>query len=84
MPSKKRASAPEALIGIIAPIQWSDDGRITAVSLCATDDEQYLIENGEQFFSLAQKSIHAFGVVKREVPKSIVIEGFSILESYQP
>jgi len=84
MPKKKKARESETLTGIVTPVQWDEDDRVTAVALCATDDEQYLIENSEQFLSLIQKSIQATGVVQRDAkpPRSIIIEHFCILESF--
>ncbi|RPI71376.1 MAG: hypothetical protein EHM45_23630 [Desulfobacteraceae bacterium] len=84
MPKKKRARESETLIGIVTPVQWDQEDRVTAVALCATDDEQYLIENSDQFINLIQKSIQATGVVKREpkTTKSIAIRQFCILESF--
>jgi hypothetical protein len=84
MPKKMRTREKEALIGIVTPVQWDDDDRVTAVALCATDDEQYLIENSDQFIDLIQKSIQATGIVRREdkSSKSITIAEFRILESF--
>ncbi len=84
MPKKKKARENETLVGIVTPVQWDEDDRVTAVALCATDDEQYLIENGEQFLDLIQKSIQATGVVSRDVKpsRSITIREFCILESF--
>jgi hypothetical protein len=84
MPKKTRTRESESLTGIVTPVQWDENGRITAVALCATDDEQYLIENSVQFFDLIQKSIQADGMVKRgeKTSKSIAITQFRILENF--
>gem|GEM_PF-1233602 len=66
MSKKKTTNDNETLVGIVTPIQWDEDDRVTAVALSATDDEEYLIENGEKFLDLIQKCIEANGKVKRD------------------
>jgi hypothetical protein len=84
MPKKKLSRDNETLVGIITPIEWNDDLQITAVALCATDDEQYLIENGEKFFDLVQTCIEATGRVQRDRKtfRRITIKRFDIIESF--
>jgi len=84
MTKKMKTQPTETLIGIVTPVQWNEDDRVISVALCATDDEQYIIQNGEKFISLIQKSIQATGTVKREQnsPKFISIKRFNILESF--
>ncbi len=84
MPKKNKARESETLSGIVTPVQWDENDRVTAVALCATDDEQYLIENSDQFINLIQKSIQATGVVKQQTrrSRSITIRDFCILESF--
>ncbi|MBT8341392.1 MAG: hypothetical protein HKP58_05045 [Desulfatitalea sp.] len=84
MQKRKTALATETLTGIVTPIQWDDSGRISEVALFATDDEEYVIENGEKFLDFAQKSIKATGPVKRNQKafKSIHIKRFDILEDF--
>jgi hypothetical protein len=74
----------ETLVGIVTPIQWGEDDQVTAVALSATDDEAYLIENGEKFIGLVQKCIEASGKVKRDkkAAKSIVIKSYNIIEIF--
>ena len=84
MPKKNTKNANETLKGIVTPIQWDEDDQVSAVALFATDDEEYLIENGEKFVDLIQKSIAATGRVKRDKKafKSIFIKRYNILESF--
>jgi hypothetical protein len=84
MPKKNTKNANETLKGIVTPIQWDEDDQVSAVALFATDDEEYLIENGEKFVDLIQKSIEATGRVKRDKKafKSIFIKRYNILESF--
>ena len=82
--SKKRTSSDETLIGIITPIQWDKDDQVTAVALSATDDEEYLIENGDKFIDLVQSCIEAKGRVSRDrkATRSINIKRFSVIEEF--
>ena len=84
MYKRKSANANETLTGIVTPIQWDDKGQVSAVALFATDDETYLIENGDKFLEVAQKPITATGLVKRDKKafKSIFIKRFDILENF--
>ena len=82
--NKKKATNPiETLTGIVTPVQWDDKGQVSEVALFATDDETYLIENGNKFIGLTRQSIEATGLVKRDKKafKSIFIKRFDVLES---
>ena len=78
---RKNANGNETLAGVITPVQWHND-QITAVALCATDDEEYWIENSEKFFDLVQHGIEATGRVKRDkkAHRSINIKRFSLIK----
>ena len=83
MPKKKTPVSNETLVGIITPVEWDVDDRITAVALSATDDEAYLIENGDKFIDLVQKCIQASGQIKRDrkSSRSITIKRFNIIDN---
>ena len=81
---KKRLNASiQTLVGIVTPFAWDECDRVSEVSLSATDDEEYLIENGARFISLVQKPIRAVGMVKsgKKVHRAINIKKFELLES---
>ena len=84
MPKKKTPQEQETLIGIVTPVQWNEYDQVTAVSLSATDDEEYRIENGEKFIDLVQKVIEASGEVRRDqkTARTITIKRFSIIENF--
>lgn len=84
MSKKKPANDNETLVGIVTPIQWDEHDQVAAVALSATDDEEYLIENGEKFFDLVQKCIEASGKVKRDkkAARRITIKRFNIIENF--
>lgn len=80
---KKATSSIETLVGIVTPSAWDESDRIIEVSLSATDDEEYLIENSERFLDMVQKPIRAIGLVKRgkKIHRAINIKKYEILDS---
>lgn len=82
MSKSKNISDNETLIGIVTPIQWDRDDRVSAVGLSATDDEEYWIENGEKFIDLVQSRIEAVGKIRRDrkQSRSIFIKRYRIIE----
>jgi hypothetical protein len=53
----------QTLVGIITPCDWDENGDVCRVSLSATDDEEYVIENSDRFIDLVQTSVRATGLV---------------------
>ena len=82
MPKNNHTSNNETLVGIVTPMQWDRDDRISAVGLSATDDEEYWIENGEKFLDLIQSRIEAVGKVRRDrkQSRSIFIKRYRVIE----
>lgn len=80
----KNTEPKDAITGIVTASKWDENDRITAVTLSATDDENYLIENGDKFIELVQHFIKATGVIKRQkkASKSIYIQEFKVLEDH--
>lgn len=84
MPKKKTNGDNETLIGIVTPVEWDEDHQVTAVALSATDDEAYLIENGDKFIDLIQKCIEASGKVRRDKKsaRTITIKRFNVIDNF--
>ncbi len=82
MKNKIRASK-QTLVGIVTPYAWDESDQVSEVSLSATDDEEYVIENSERFLSLVQKPIRAIGLVKsgKKIHRAIDIKRYELLES---
>ncbi|BBO91860.1 hypothetical protein [Desulfosarcina ovata] len=80
---KKVNASMQTLVGIVTPSAWDEGDRVFEVSLSATDDEEYVIENSERFLDLVQKPIRAVGMVKvgKKVHRAINIKKFELLES---
>jgi hypothetical protein len=75
-------TSTRTLVGVITPYAWDENDRVTEVSLSATDDEEYIIENGQRFMELIQKPIRATGIVKsgKKFHRAIQIKKFEMLE----
>ena len=74
--------AMQTLVGIVTPCEWDENDQVREVSLSATDDEAYLIENGERFFELVQTPIRATGIVTygAKAQRAIDIKKFQLLD----
>jgi hypothetical protein len=79
---KQIIASTRTLVGVITPFAWDENDRVTEVSLSATDDEEYIIENGQRFLELVQKPIRATGIVKsgKKIHRAINIKKFEMLE----
>jgi hypothetical protein len=80
---KKNNTSMETLVGIVTPCGWDEKDRIIEVSLSATDDEVYLIENSTGFLDMVQQPIRAIGLVTKgkKVHRAINIKKFELLDS---
>jgi aromatic ring-opening dioxygenase catalytic subunit (LigB family) len=79
---KSIIASTRTLVGVITPYAWDEKDRVAEVSLSATDDEEYIIENGQRFLELVQKPIRATGIVKsgKKIHRAILIKKFEMLE----
>ncbi len=80
---KKIRESMQTLVGIVTPHEWDENDQVSEVSLSATDDEEYIIENGERFLDLVQQPIRATGIVKsgKKVHRMINIKKFELLDA---
>ena len=80
---EKVSPSMQTLVGIVTPYAWDERDRVCEVSLSATDDEEYVIENSDRFLDLVQKPIRAVGMIKigKKVHRAINIKRFELLES---
>lgn len=76
--SKKIKASMQTLVGIITPCDWNENGHVCEVSLSATDDEEYVIENSDRFLNMVQQPIRATGIVKsgKKIHRMINIKKF--------
>lgn len=82
---KQTQSTRKTIRGIITASAWDKNDCVTAITLSATDDEEYLIENSEEFIDLVQMSIEATGFVKQiqKNLKTFFIQNYDIIENHQ-
>lgn len=85
MKTKVRASM-QTLVGVVTPYAWDEGDQISEVSLSATDDEEYIIENSQRFLDLVQQPIRATGLVKcgKKIHRAINVKKFEILDRSAP
>ena len=81
--NKKGTASMQTLVGIVTPYAWDESDRVSEVSLSATDDEEYIIENSGGFLDLLRKPIRAVGMVTcgKKMHRAINIKKFQLLES---
>lgn len=80
--NKKILTSMQSLVGIVTPFAWDECDQVCQVSLSATDDQEYIIENSERFLDLIQKPIRATGIVKlsKKTHRKINIKKFEMLD----
>lgn len=72
-------------MGIITPYAWNDNDEVISVSLSATDEKEYLIENTEPFLRYIQQPVRATGIVKKSKNRNMIrIQTFNVLSELQP
>jgi hypothetical protein len=83
---RKIKSHMQTLTGVVTPYAWDENGNVSDVSLSATDDEEYVIENGFGFLSLLQQPIQATGIVKsgKKIPRMIDVKKYEVLDNDTP
>jgi len=76
--TKRIKASMQTLVGVVIPCAWNESDRVIEVSLSATDDEEYIIENSDHFLDLVQKPIRAIGLVKsgKKIHRTIYIKKF--------
>ena len=79
---KDVSAKTQTLVGVVTPCNWDENDNVCGVSLSATDDEEYVIENSDRFLALVQKPIRATGVVKRgkKIHRMIHIKKYQLLD----
>lgn len=80
--NKKMKSTIQTLVGVVTPCDWDENGNVSEVSLSATDDEEYVIENSDRFLDFIQTPIRATGLVKfgKKTHRMINIKKFQPLD----
>jgi hypothetical protein len=79
---KKQRATMQTLVGVITPYAWDENDQVAEVSLSATDDEEYIIQNGDRFLDLVQQPIKAVGMVQsgKKMHRTITIKKFEKID----
>ena len=80
---KKNNADMHTLVGIVTPYAWDEDGQVLDVSISATDDEEYIIDNNTRFIDLVQQPIRAMGIVTygKKAHRRINVKKFELLDN---
>ncbi len=80
---KKTNDSIRTLTGIVTPCAWDEHDQVSQVSLFATDDEEYRIENSGRFLDLVTRPIRTVGFVKtsKKAHRMINIKKFELLDA---
>ena len=69
--------------GVILPADWDSRGNVTAVSISATDEAEYLVENygrGRELMTMINQEIEASGKIWGDgISRVIEVTDYSIL-----
>ena len=79
---KKQRASMQTLVGIITPYAWDENDQVAEVSLSATDDEEYIIQNKDRFLDLVHQPIRAVGTVQsgKKMHRTITIKRFEQID----
>ena len=82
--NKRAETSMQTLVGVVTPFAWDEHDQVCEVSLSATDDQEYRIENGSQFLDLLQKPIQATGMITlgKKMHRKINIKRFKTLDRH--
>ena len=85
---KNTAERPITLSGVVTAAKWDIAGRVTAVTISATDEQEYIVSNtpvGEQLLERVQEQVQVVGAVKKnkEGKKQIEVTQFKVIREYE-
>jgi hypothetical protein len=68
--------------GIIIAVDWDDDGSVTSIAVSAHDEEEYVIEQGEDLLEFIREEVEITGVPKKKRKgKAISVKKLKLLGS---
>ena len=72
------------LRGVVIPIDWDENGKVTATALATPNEDEYAIaveKKGREFFSILQETVEIKGTCKTVGDKKIVlVKDYKIIE----
>ena len=60
--SRNKGDDSITIRGVIIAVDWDDNGRVTAVAVSAHDEEEYVIERGEELLGFIREEVEITGV----------------------
>ncbi len=71
----KASHGPSILRGLIVPVDWDENGRVTAVAISDFYEEEYLIDRkdkGEELKDLVRQEVRLKGVVRQSKGRKMI------------
>jgi hypothetical protein len=62
--------------GILLPMDWDENGKVTAIGLASTDEKEYLIQNNkrrEKLLESMRKEIEISGLIKEQAGRKTIL-----------
>ncbi len=91
MKSRRRIDTPEGRVigkfltidGLVIPVQWDDDGQVTALSIATLDEDEYLVfldEKGKELLKHLKEEVLVKGWFyrDRDQRKCIAVDSFVV------
>ena len=84
---RKKKTSDIAIIGVVTPAAWDEGGGMTGISIQATDEVEYVVEQdniGHGLMALVHKRVKADGSIRQRVDGKIVIRihAYDIITRY--
>jgi hypothetical protein len=71
--SRSDGDEPITIRGVIIAVDWDENGSVTAVAVSAHDEEEYVIEQGEDLLEFIREEVEITGVPRKEHDRHTVI-----------
>ena len=73
---RKKKTGDITIVGVVIPASWDEDGGMTGISIQATDEVEYVVEQdhlGHGLMTLVHKRVKAGGSIRQRLDGKIVI-----------
>jgi len=85
---KNVTDKPVTLSGVVTAARWDKGEQVTSVTISATDEQEYLVENtskGRELLELIHEQVQVVGVVKKnsEGKKIICVDRYTVIKEYE-
>ena len=72
----KRKSGKPAIVGIVIPAKWDENGNVIGVTIHTDDEKVYFVEHtrtGEELLGLIHRKVEATGKIRERLDGSTLI-----------